>query len=349
MNLVIFALFSLLAASVVNSSTIVNSVYPWLILPSTPELPQPQTGKYASINNIQIWYNIYGPSCGVTILFLHGGFGNSDYWGFQVQALKSSYQCIVMDSRGQGRSTSSSSDITYDLMTADVIGLLDYLGITQAYVVGWSDGAIIGLNLAMNYSNRLIALFAFAANYNTSGAKDISLSSVFTAYLARSQIEYEQLNPINDYQSLYNNLTTMWSTLPNWNQTDFAKIPSSIYVWIVDGDHEEAIYRDQPDTMTLWIPQSGELILPRTSHFAFLQDPDTFIAALERFMTQATSYYINQLIVNNSLYSSSSRYGIPCRAPYWSTGRSFFRQICLVFFRFCLYIFFQKLFTSMLM
>ncbi|CAF4527836.1 unnamed protein product [Rotaria socialis] len=199
------------------------------------------------------------PSCGIPILFLHGGFGNSDYWGFQIQALKSSYQCIVMDSRGQGRSTSSSANITYDLMAADVIGLLNYLGITQAHIVGWSDGAIIGLNLAMNSPNRLVSLFAFAANYNTSGAKDISLSSVFNAYLTRTQIEYEQMNPINDYQSLYNNLTTMWSTLPDWNQSDFAKIPSTIYAWIVDGDHEEVIYRDQPDTMALWIPQSANV------------------------------------------------------------------------------------------
>ncbi|CAF3419629.1 unnamed protein product [Rotaria socialis] len=254
-----------------------------------------------------------------------------------------------MDSRGQGRSTSSSANITYDLMAADVIGLLNYLGIPQAHIVGWSDGAIIGLNLAMNSPNRLVSLFAFAANYNTSGAKDISLSSVFNAYLTRTQIEYEQMNPINDYQSLYNNLTTMWSTLPDWNQTDSAKIPSTIYAWIVDGDHEEVIYRDQPDTMALWIPQSGELILPRTSHFAFLQDPDTYIAALERFMAQATSYYTNQLITNNSLYSLFGLCGIYCQAPCWSPRRSFSRPIDLNFFRFCLYIFFQKLFTSMFM
>ncbi|CAF3603805.1 unnamed protein product [Rotaria sp. Silwood1] len=293
MHVVTCMLFYLVAAITVDGSTIIDSPFPWMTLPPTPKLPQPRTGQYANINHIQIWYNIYGPRRGTPVLFLHGGFANSDYWGLQIRRLKSSYKCIVMDSRGQGRSTSSSSSITYDLMMTDVIGLLNYLGISRVHVVGWSDGAIIGLNLAMNYPNRVISLFAFAANYITSGVKDISSSTGFNTYLERTRIEYEQLNPVKDYQNLYNNLTTMWTTLPNWSQTDFGKIPSNIFVWIVDGDHEEAIYRDQPDTMTLWIPQAGELILPRTSHFAFLQDPETFTVALARFMIKSTSSMTN--------------------------------------------------------
>ncbi|CAF4175818.1 unnamed protein product, partial [Rotaria sordida] len=191
-------------------------------------------------------------------------------------------------------STLSSTSISYDLMMTDVIGLLNYLGIRQVHVVGWSDGAIIGLNLAMNYPNRLISLFAFAANYIPSGVKDISSSAVFNAYLERTRIEYEQLNPIKDYQSLFNNLTTMLATLPNWSQSDFKKILSNIFVWIVDADHEEAIYRDQPDTMALWIPQAGELIIPRTSHFALIQDPETFMMAIAQFMTKCISLMRNQ-------------------------------------------------------
>ncbi len=82
------------------------------------------------------------------------------------------------------------------------------------------------------------------------------------AYLQRSKIEYESMNPFNDYQSLYNNMTIMWSTTPNWTREGFGKINQNLPAWIVDADHEEAIYREQPDTMTIWIPQSGELIIP---------------------------------------------------------------------------------------
>jgi pimeloyl-ACP methyl ester carboxylesterase len=198
-----------------------------------------------------------------------------------------------MDSRGQGRSTMSSTGISYDLMASDVIALLDYLGIQKTHLVGWSDGAIIGLNIAMKYSNRLNSLFAFAANYIPSGAKDISISPVFTAYLQRSQTEYESMNPLNDYPSLFNNMTLMWSTTPNWTQQDFGKIDQNLPVWIVDADHEEAIYREQPDTMTTWIPQSGELIIPRTSHFSFIQIPDSFTTYVTTFLNEANCFTCN--------------------------------------------------------
>lgn len=273
-----------------DNSTVLYSEYPWLRLPPTPQLPLPYVEQYAEINGISIWHAIFGPSDGIPVLFLHGGFASSNYWGFQVEELKTTYRCILMDSRGQGRTTASSMDITYDLMTSDVIGLLDYLAIPQVHLVGWSDGGIIGLNIAMKYPGRLSSLFAFGTNYVVSGTKDVSVSAVFMAYLQRTQAEYEAMNPINDYQNLYNNLTTMWSTSPNWSRQDFISIDSTLPVWIVDGDHEEGVYREQPDTMASWIPQAGELILPRTSHFAFIQNPTLFTMSVARFLTEATCY-----------------------------------------------------------
>ncbi|CAF3876054.1 unnamed protein product [Rotaria sp. Silwood2] len=266
-----------------QNSTVLYSKYRWLQLPATPKLSPYPIGQYAEINNILIWYTIYGSDNAIPLLFLHGGFANSDYWGLQVGELKSLYRCILMDSRGQGRSFTSSTNITYDLMTSDVIALLDYLNIERVHVVGWSDGGIIGLNLAMNYQNRLISLFAFGASYVPTGAKDIFTSPVFMAYIERTKVEYEAMNPVNDYSSLYNNLTSMWAILPNWTQQDFERIDKNLPIWIVDGDHEEAIFRSQPDDMTSWIPQAGELILPGTGHFAFIQDPVVFTAFVKHF------------------------------------------------------------------
>ena len=287
MHLIFLAFIYFVRFSTAEDTTVLNSIYPWLRLPPTPQLPSPRSDRYVDINNITIWYTIYGPDNGIPLLFLHGGFANSDYWGLQVQALQHIYKCILMDSRAQGRSSSSSENINYDLMTSDVIGLLDYLDINQVHLVGWSDGATIGLNLAMNHPQRLLSLFAFAANYIFSGMKDVSESAVATAYFTRVLAEYETISPVKQFQHLYNNLTTMWSSLPNWTKDDFAKISPDLPVWIVSGDHEEAVNREQPDTMTSWIPQAGELILPRTSHFAFIQDPEMFNMALTKFLAEA--------------------------------------------------------------
>src|SRR5262249_31706727 len=83
----------------------------------------------------------------------------------------------------------------YDLMASDVIGLMDFLHIQKAAIVGWSDGAIIGLDIALHHPERLTKLFAFAANSDPSGVADIDKSPVFNAFIARAEKEYEKLSP----------------------------------------------------------------------------------------------------------------------------------------------------------
>src|SRR5262249_19522688 len=76
---------------------------PWMMLPPTRSLPQAAANGYAPVNGIKIWYAEFGQ--GEPVIMLHGGLGNSNYWGLQVPALAKSYRVIVMDSRGHGRST----------------------------------------------------------------------------------------------------------------------------------------------------------------------------------------------------------------------------------------------------
>jgi len=75
----------------------------------------------------------------------------------------------------------------------------------------------------------------------------------------------------------------MWATEPHFTDDQLSNI--KLPTWIVDGDHDEAIKRENTDYMAATIPNSGELILPAVSHFAFLQDPAMFNASLLRFLS----------------------------------------------------------------
>jgi pimeloyl-ACP methyl ester carboxylesterase len=254
---------------------------PWMVLPPTPSLPTPVSSGVAHVDGIGLWYAEFGR--GEPVLLLHGGLANSNYWGNQVRALMSHYRVIVMDSRGHGRSSRDARPIGYDLMADDVVGLLDTLKIKRVAVVGWSDGAIIGLDIAMRYPGRLSKLFAFAANYDTAGVADIVHSPVFTAFEARAGREYAALSPTpKDYGRFITAITAMWAHQPHWHESDFRRITAP--TWIVDADHDEAILPDQPRTMAKWIPDAGLLIEPDVSHFAFLQDPDQFTRDVEHFL-----------------------------------------------------------------
>jgi pimeloyl-ACP methyl ester carboxylesterase len=254
---------------------------PWERLPPTPTLPKPDRAGVAPVNGIRLWFATYGH--GDPVVLVHGGLANSSYWGLQIRVLARHYQVIVLDSRGHGRSTQTDVPIGYDLMSSDVLALMDYLHIRQAALVGWSDGAIIGLDIAIHHPERLTRLFAFAANSDPSGVKDVDNSPVFVTYEERASREYARLSPTpGQFRAFLDNISKMWASEPHFTDAELRGIRTP--TWIVDADHDEAIKRENTDHMAALIPGAGELILPAVSHFAFLQDPALFNAALLRFL-----------------------------------------------------------------
>ena len=253
----------------------------WMTLPPTPTLPTPEQSGAAPVNGIKIWYAVFGH--GEPVILLHGGLANANYWGNQVRALEDQYQVIVMDSRGHGRSTRDATPYGYDLMASDVLGLMDFLKLKQASLVGWSDGAIIGLDIALHHPDRLTRLFAFAANSDPSGVADIGNSPVFNAFIARAETEYQKLSPTpNGYKDFLAQIEKMWATQPKWTAAQLKTI--TVPTWIVDADHDEAIKRENTEFMAAHIPNAGLLLQPEVSHFSFIQDPEQFSADVLHFL-----------------------------------------------------------------
>jgi pimeloyl-ACP methyl ester carboxylesterase len=254
----------------------------WEILPPTPAPIPADRGGQANVNGISLHYAVYGR--GSPVILLHGGLANLDYWGHQIAALKSRHMVIAMDSRGHGRSTRDARPYGYDLMADDVIGLMDVLNLPKADIVGWSDGAILGLDLAIRYSSRVGKVFAFAANTVPSGVNDdVEKNPTFAAFIKRARQEYEKYSATpREYDSFLEQISTMWASEPNWTDAQLKAITAPVLV--VDGDHDEAIKREHTEYIAATIPGAGLLILPNASHFAFLQDPDLFSYAVLHFL-----------------------------------------------------------------
>ncbi|MBR1125234.1 alpha/beta hydrolase [Bradyrhizobium lablabi] len=274
----------LIAIALLSSLTAAHAAPRWLTLPPTPTLPKAAESGLAPVNGIKIWYATFGH--GDPVVMIHGGLANSNYWAHQVRALQDRYRVIVLDSRGHGRSSRDAQPYGYDLMASDVIGLMDYLKIGKAAIVGWSDGAIIGLDIAMKHPDRISKLFAFAANSDPSAVADISKSDVFNAFIGRAGEEYKRLSPTpTAYNAFVDQIKQMWDTQPKWTAADLAKI--KVPTWIVDGDRDEAIKRENTEFMAASIPNAGLLIQPQVTHFSFLQDPQQFSDDVLRFLGQA--------------------------------------------------------------
>jgi pimeloyl-ACP methyl ester carboxylesterase len=254
----------------------------WETLPPTPVPIPTERGGLADVNGIKIHYAIYGQ--GSPVIMLHGGLANTDYWGNQVPALAPHHTVILMDSRGHGRSTRDERPYGYDLMADDVVGLMDVLKLGKADIVGWSDGAILGLDLAIRYPDRVGSVFAFAANTVPSGVKEgVEKNPTFAAYIERAGREYAAHSATpNEYEAFVAQISKMWADQPNWTDAQLKAIKNPVLV--VDGDRDEAIKREHTEYIAATIPGAGLLILPNASHFAFLQDPKMFNFAILHFL-----------------------------------------------------------------
>jgi pimeloyl-ACP methyl ester carboxylesterase len=259
---------------------------PWKRLPPMPSLPPDTGGQYAQINGARIWYAQWGAAHnGAPVLLLHGGYGNSNYFGYLIPDLVAhGYRVIAMDSRGHGRSTRTAEPYSYHLMATDVVGLLDVLKIAQVSLVGWSDGGCIGYDLAIYHPERLGRLFAFGADADVSGLIDgFDQNPIFAAYLARVKSEYQQLSPTPDEWDEFNaGVSKMWETQPNFTaeQLRTIRLPTTI----ADGQYDEGIKPAHNRYLAATIPGAKLVILSNVSHFAMLQNPAEFNTAVLDFL-----------------------------------------------------------------
>jgi pimeloyl-ACP methyl ester carboxylesterase len=254
----------------------------WQTLPEPAAMPKPDQSGYAPVNGIQMYYAVFG--AGDPVLLIHGGLGHADIWASQVATLSKTHKVIVADSRGHGRSTRTEQPYGYDLMASDYLALLDYLKIDKTALVGWSDGGIIGIDIALHHPERLTRLFAQAANVTTDGVDPgVMTNKTFAAYIDRCGRDYKKLSKTPDqYEAFVAQISHMWESQPAWTKEELAKITTPTA--IVAGDHDEAIKRAHTEYMASVIPGAKLIILPNASHFAMLQAPDEYSQAALNFI-----------------------------------------------------------------
>ena len=143
----------------------------WKTLPKPAALPTPDESGLAPVDDIKMWYTIFNKGGPNPVLLIHGALVNADTWGNQVPVLAKTHEVIIADSRGHGRSTRSNKPFGYELLADDYLALLDFLKIEKVALVGWSDGGIIGLDIAVRRAERLTKLWAFGANTTVTGLK----------------------------------------------------------------------------------------------------------------------------------------------------------------------------------
>ena len=263
------------------SSPGASAEQPWKVLPPMPDLPATSVSGSVHVNDIDMWRAEFGPHDGKPVIMVHGGLANSNYFGKVIPLLVAGgFHVVAVDSRGHGRSTRSAQPYGYELMASDVVAMMDALHIPKADLVGWSDGGIIGIVMAISHPERLNRVFAFGANTVPEGLiPNFDKQGVFADYEKRAGDEYKALSPTpGQYGSFLAQVSKMWATQPHITERQLRAIHTPIA--IADGRYDEGIKQSHDRYMAGAIPNARLVILPGVSHFAMLQDPPLFARAV---------------------------------------------------------------------
>ncbi|MCR6672077.1 alpha/beta fold hydrolase [Devosia ginsengisoli] len=254
----------------------------------TPPLPAPQHAGHLAHDGADIWYVSIGQ--GQPVILLHGGLGHSGNWSHQAAALVAAgYRAILVDSRGHGRSTRDGKPYSYELMADDVLTLMDALAIERAGFVGWSDGACIALILGATHPDRVAGVLYFACNMDPDGALPFVPTPTVDRCFARHKQDYAALSATpDDFDAFVEAVGLMQRTQPNYTSAQLSEI--AVPVTIMQGEGDEFIKPEHARYLAETIPGAERVIMPGVTHFAPLQRPAQFnaamLAALARFSGQ---------------------------------------------------------------
>lgn len=242
----------------------------------------PSTGKYAQINGIKMYYETYGDSTKQPLLLIHGNGGSIESGRCQIEYFKNNYYVIIADSRFQGKSENGKEKLTYKLITEDYNSFLDYLKLDSVYIIGQSDGGIIGLQLAIKYPLKVKKLVTIAPNLRTdnSAVHQWDIDNV-TRDLKEVELKIKQGD--NSKETIRNReLLNLMDKFPNIENKELLNIKSPVLVIAGDEDvvkleHILEIYQN--------IPKAQLFIMPGATHFMIRSEHELLNQMANRFLS----------------------------------------------------------------
>jgi pimeloyl-ACP methyl ester carboxylesterase len=258
----------------VSAPAQVVGVEPWTTLRATTVLPPAREVGRQRVGDVELHYAIYGK--GRPVILLHPGLGHGDYWANQIGPLSQAYQVVVVDLRGHGRSTTSDRPLSYGLMAEDLLGLIQKLHLSKPAVVGWGDGGVVALELALRHPGRIGKLIIFGAPYSPAGLQTgVDRRPTFIEYVHKTGADHDRLSPApGSFDRLFLQLEGMWGREPNYTAEQLGSIKAP--TTIIMAEYDEWVRMEHVERMATMIPDARLLPMAKVSHFAPWQAPKKF-------------------------------------------------------------------------
>jgi pimeloyl-ACP methyl ester carboxylesterase len=197
-------------------------------------------GDYAEVNGLWMYYEVHGE--GRPLVLLHGAYMTVDAMGSILPGLAETWQMIVPEMQGHGRTADIDRPITHEGMADDVVALLRHLRIDEADVFGFSVGGGVALQLAIRHPGLLRRLVVASASYTSDGMQPElheMVPTITPETFAGSAMEaaYQELAPNpEDFPTLVEKLKRLDMTPFAWPAEDVRGIEAPTMIVVGDAD-----------------------------------------------------------------------------------------------------------------
>lgn len=232
--------------------------------------------EYVNAGGLRTYYEAEGT--GEPLVLLHGGLTTIETLGGLTPKLAEHYRVHLPERRGHGRTADVDGPITYELMAQDTIAFMAAVGLSSAHLVGWSDGAVVGLLVALDRPDLVRRLVLIGQNVNPEGLPPevlemMKLDKMPDMLPPMLREMYGNVSPDgpDHWDVVVDKIWQMIRTEPNIDLTELAKVSSPTLVVVADRDfptveHAVAMYRA--------LPGSQLAVVPGATHALPMENPE---------------------------------------------------------------------------
>lgn len=233
---------------------------------------------YAAVNGLKMYYEVHGD--GPPLLLLHGGSGSiPETW---VPYFSPRFRVIALEQMGHGRTADAMDrSFHYHDMAEDTVELMRQLQIESSAIVGYSDGGIIGLDIAISHPQRVTRLALTGVNARTDGytVENQQWARTFDPNDQPVSEAYDRLSPDGpDHWPVFlGRLKPMWNAEPGFTDAELQHITAATLIIIGDRDivrpeHAVEVFRAIPHAQLCVVPRAGHGVMPKETVLTFLEE-----------------------------------------------------------------------------
>jgi pimeloyl-ACP methyl ester carboxylesterase len=246
-------------------------------------------GGYVDANGVRTYWEVEG--AGEPLVLLHGGLCAIETFDGLRRILVDCYRVYLPERRGHGRTPDVDGPYSYDLFAEDTIAFLDAVAPLRAHLVGFSDGATVGLLVALRRPDLVATLVHIGQPVHVDGIQPelrnvVKLDTMPQGMLPPVLRElYEAVSPDGaaHWDIVVDKAWQMMRTEPNLDIAELAAVRAPTLVVVADHDIPTVAHAAE---MSEALPNGRLVVVPDATHGLPMEKPDVLALIVGDFLAQ---------------------------------------------------------------